>query len=124
MEGFWKRAFIETILAALSAVIFCLFAAAIFAVFVRAYAPTDVTITVVNQILKCLGIFGCSLIFIRKERSLFKGAASGVLALLIGTLVFGLIGGFHVKVIFLLELLLGAIFGGLGAVCGGKLRKD
>ena len=124
MEGFWKRAFVETALAALTAAIFCLFAATIFAVFVRAYAPSDVTITVVNQVLKCVGIFLCTLIFIRRERALFKGAAAGVVALLVGTLIFGLIGGFHLSAIFLLELLLAALFGGLGAVCGGKMRKE
>ena len=124
MENFWKRALIETGLAALSATIFSLFAAALFAVFVRAYAPSGVTIAIVNQILKCLGIFVCTLIFVRRERALFKGAAAGALALLCSALVFGLIGGFHITAFFLLELLLTALFGGLGAICGGKFRKD
>ena len=124
MENFWKRACIETGLAALTTTIFSLFAAALFAVFVRAYAPSGVTITIVNQILKCAGVFVCSLIFIRRERALFKGAAAGVLALLLTALIFGMIGGFHAGVFFLLELLLAALFGGLGAICGGKLRKD
>ena len=124
MENFWKRACLETLLTALSASIFCLFAAALFAVFVRAYAPSDVTVTIVNQILKCTGIFVFSLVFVRKGRALFKGAAAGVLTLLVSTLVFGLIGGFHVTVFFLIELFLAAFFGALGAFCGEKLRKD
>ena len=124
MNEFWKRASIETALAALSAVIFFLFSAAIFAVFVRAYAPSGVVITVVNQVLKCIGVFVFSLVFIKRERALFKGMAAGVLALLLGTLVFGLIGGFRFSAFFLVELLLSALFGALGALCGGKLRKD
>ena len=124
MENFWKRACIETGLAALTATIYSLFAAALFAVFVRAYAPSGLTITIVNQILKCAGVFVCALIFIRRERALFKGAASGALALLLTALVFGLIGGFRMGVFFLLELVLAVLFGGLGAICGGKLRKD
>ena len=124
MEGFWKRACIETALAALSTAVFFLFAVSLFAVFVKAYAPSDVTITVVNQIFKCAGIFIFTLIFIRKERALFKGAAAGVLALLLSTVIFGLIGGFHFTVFFLIELLLALLFGALGALCGEKLRKE
>lgn len=124
MEGFWKRACKETLLAALSAVIFCLFAAALFAVFVRAYAPSAVTVTIVNQILKCTGSFLFSLIFVRKERAFFKGLSAGALAFLFGTLIFGLIGGFRITAFFLLELLLSALFGGLGALAGGKIRKE
>ena len=124
MEGFWKRACVETLIASLSATIFFLFATALFAVFVRAYAPSEVTVTIVNQILKCAGIFVFTMIFVRKERALFKGAAAGVLALLIGTLIFGMIGGFRITVFFLIELLLSIVFGGLGALTGGKLRKE
>ena len=124
MENFWKRACFETLITALTTSIFCLFAAALFAVFVKAYAPSDVTVTIVNQILRCTGIFIFSMLFIRKDRALFKGAAAGVLALLVSTLIFGLIGGFHMTAFFLLELFLAAFFGALGALCGGKLRKD
>lgn len=124
MDGFWKRACIETLITALSATIFCLFAAAILAVFVRAYAPSDVTVTIVNQILKCVGVFVFSLIFVRRDRALFKGAAAGVMALFLTTLIFGLIGGFHVTAFFFAEILFAALFGGLGALCGGKLRKE
>lgn len=123
MENF-KRACMETGLAALSSVIFFLFTTALFAVFVRAYAPTQTTITIINQAIKCLGGFVFSMIFVRRDRALIKGAAAGVLSLLIGTLIFGLIGGFRITVFFLLEILLSALFGGLGALCGEKFRKD
>ena len=123
MENF-KRAILETGLAALSATIFSLFAAAAFAVIVRAYAPSDITISIVNQILKGVGSFLFSLLFVRRDRALFKGMAAGVLALFFTTLIFGLIGGFRMTAFFLIELLLAAIFGAIGALCGGKLRKE
>ncbi len=124
MEHFWKRAAAETLLAALCTTVFSLFALALFAVFVRAYAPTELTILIVNQILKGAGIFLFSLLFVRRERALFKGAAAGILSLIFTTLLFGAIGGFHLTFYFPLELVLGALCGGLGALCGGKLRKE
>lgn len=124
MEGFWKRAVAETLLAAVLCTVFCLLAVALFAVFVRAYAPSDVTVTVVNQAIKCVGVFAFSLLCVRRERALFKGIAAGLLSVLLTMLVFGAIGGFHLNALFLVELLLGGIFGGIGAVCGKKLRKE
>ncbi len=124
MQGFWKRAVLETALAAIFCTVFCLLAVALFAVFVRAFAPSDTTVTIVNQIIKCLGAFIFSMICIRSERALFKGAAAGLLSVLLTMLLFGAIGGFHITFIFLAELLLGVVFGALGALCGKKLRKE
>lgn len=124
MQGFWKRAVVETSLAAILCTIFCLLAVALLAVFVRAFAPSDMTITIVNQVIKCVGAFAFSLLCIRSERALFKGAAAGLLSVIMTMLLFGAIGGFHLTVIFLAELLLGVVFGALGALCGKKLRKE
>ncbi len=120
----FKKAAGECALAALLSSAFCLFAVALFAVFVRAYAPSEVTIAVVDRVILAVGIFAFSALFIRRERALFKGAAAGVLSLAVTTLVFGCIGGFHFTVLFLAELLLSALFGGLGALLGVKLRKE
>ncbi len=124
MQGFWKRAVLETATAAILCTVFCLLAVSLFAVFVRAFAPSDTTVTVVNQIIHCLGVFVFSLICVRSERALFKGAAAGLLSTVLTMLLFGAIGGFHITVIFLAELLLGIVFGALGALCGKKLRKE
>ena len=123
METF-KKAVKECGLTAALSAAFSLFAVALFAVFVRAYAPSDTTIAIVDRIILSLGVFVFSLIFIRRERALFKGAAAGVLSLLLTTVIFGCIGGFHFTPMFLLELLLVAVFGGLGALLGVKLRKE
>lgn len=124
MENFWKRAIAETLLAAVLCTVFCLLAVALLAVFVRAYAPSDTTVTVCNQAIKCVGAFLFSFVCIRRERAFFKGLAAGILSVLLTMLVFGAIGGFHLSPVFLIELLLGGIFGALGAVCGKKLRKE
>ena len=123
METF-KKAVKECGLTAALSAAFSLFALALFAVFVRAYAPSDTTIAIVDRIILSLGVFVFSLLFIRRERALFKGAAAGVLSLLLTTVIFGCIGGFHFTPMFLLELLLVAVFGGLGALLGVKLRKE
>lgn len=122
--GNFKRAFLETGLAAISSTIFFLFATALFAVFVRAYAPEQITITVVNQFIKCFGCFLFSLIFVRSGRALFKGAAAGAAALILSTILFGMIGGFRLTAFFLLEFVLCVLFGALGALFGAKLRKE
>lgn len=124
MEGFWKKAVAETVIAALLCTVFCLLAVALFAVFVRAYAPSDVTIAVVNQMIRCVGVFVFSSVCVRGDRAFFKGIAAGVLSVLFTALAFGAIGGFHFSALFPVWLILCAIFGALGALCGKKLRKE
>ena len=123
METF-KRAVKECGLSALVSAVFCLFAVALFAVFVRAYAPSETTVAVINRVILAAGVFLSSFLFVHRERALFKGTAAGVLSLLVTTLVFGSIGGFHFTALFLADLLLCAVFGGLGALLGVKIRKE
>lgn len=125
MDGFFKRAAWECIKAALLSAAFCLFAEAIFAVIIRSATPSKTAITAVNWTIGCLGIFVFSLLFIRKERSFFKGLAAGALSAIITMLLFAAIGGgFYLDVLFLPELVLYALCGGLGALSGAKLRKE
>lgn len=124
MEGFWPRAVKEVSLAAVSGTVFCLLAVSLLAVFVRAYAPADTVITFCNQAIKWIGAFGGAIVFVRSERALFKGMAAGLAMFLLSTLLFGLIGGWHFTPWIALEVSLSCIFGGLGAFCGGKTRKD
>ncbi len=106
-----------------AATVLCLLAVALLAVFVRAYAPDGYTIMFINQAIKCASCFISAAVFLRGARIFFQGLASGALSVLFTMLVFGAIGGFHLSAVFLLELLLGMIFGALGALCGKKLRK-
>lgn len=125
MDGFFRRAAWECIKAALVSAAFCLFAEAIFAVIIRSATPSETVITAVNWTIGCLGIFVSSLLFIRKERSFFKGLAAGALSAVVTMLLFAAIGGgFRLDVLFLPELVLYALCGGLGALSGAKLRKE
>ena len=123
-KAFWRRATIEVVRTAFFTTVFSLFALALVAVFVRAYAPSQLTITAVNWTVKCVGIFLFSIFFIGRERALFKGLAAGVLSAILTMFVFAAIGGgFHVNWLFLAELVLCAACGGAGALIGAKLHK-
>jgi len=120
-----KRAVWEVVKAALLASCFCLFAEAIFAVIVRAAAPSVTVITAVNWVIECLAVFVFSLICVRKERAFFKGLAAGLATVFLTMFLFAAIGGgFHLNILFLPELLLCAVMGGLGALLSTKLRKE
>ena len=123
-KAFWRRAVLEVVRTALFTTVFSLFALALVAVFVRAYAPETLTITAINWAIKCVGIFFCCIFSIGRERALFKGIASGVLSAVCTLFVFAAIGGgFFVDALFLAELVLSAVCGGAGALVGAKLHK-
>lgn len=124
MENFWKHAVRETLFSAIAATIFCLFASALFAVFVRAFALSDTTIVILDRVILAVGVFASALLIVRPERALFKGAAAGAFALLLTTLIFGIIGGFRFTAFWVADFLLVLLFGGLGALLGAKLRKE
>ena len=124
-KSFFKRAAWETAKAALLASAFRLFAEAIFAVIVRAISPSVVVITAVNWVLKCVAVFVFSLLCIKRERAFFKGLAAGFVSVFLTMFLFAAIGGgFHLDILFLPELLLCTLIGGLGALLGAKLRKE
>lgn len=59
------------------------------------------------------------------ERALFKGMAAGTLAAVFAMLLFAAIGGgFRVNALFLVELIVCAVLGALGALVGVKLRRE
>ena len=123
-KAFWRRATIEVLRTALFTTVFSMFALALVAVFVRAYAPSRLTITAVNWTVKCVGIFLFCIFSIGKERALFKGLAAGVLSAIFTLFLFAAIGGgFFVNWLFLAELVLCAACGGAGALIGAKLHK-
>ncbi len=120
-----RRALFEVIRAAFFTTVFSLFALALVAVFVRAYAPEPFTVTAVNWAVKCVGIFLMCLFLVGRERALFKGMAAGVLSAIVTMLVFAAIGGgVHLDLLFLPELLVSAASGGAGALLGAKLHKE
>ena len=66
-----------------------------------------------------------SAVFLHGERALFKGMAAGTLAAVFAMLLFAAIGGgFRVNALFLVELIVCAVLGALGALVGVKLRRE
>lgn len=126
MDGaFWKRTAWEIFKTTLLTAVFCLFFEAIFAVIIRAASPSTALITAINWIVKCAAVFVFSLVCIRRERAFFKGLAAGLVAVFLTMFLFAAIGGgFHLDILFLPELALSTVAGGLGALLGTKLRKE
>lgn len=123
-KTFWKHAAWELIKTALLTAVFCLFFEAIFALIIRAAAPSDTLVTAVNWVVKCAAVFVFSLLCIKRERAFFKGLAAGLVSVFLTMFLFAAIGGgFHLNILFLPEMLLSTLSGGLGALLGTKLRK-
>ena len=123
-KTFWKRAAWETGKTVFAVTVFSLVALAVTAVFIRAYCPPQGVVTAVSWTVKCAGVFLFSLLFIRRERAVFKGAAAGLFSALATLAVFAIIGGgASVTGFFALELFVSAALGALGALLGAKLRK-
>ena len=124
MEGSFRKAVWETAKSSLLYAAFCMFALAIIAVIVKACAPSDALVTGLNWAVKCIGAFLFPLLCIKKERAIFKGLAAGAIGVLLTLFLFAAIGGgFHVTVLFPVELVACAVLGGAGALLGSKLRK-
>lgn len=124
-KTFWKRTVWELVKTALLTAVFCLFFEAIFAIIIRAASPSDILITAVNWVVKCAAVFVFSLVCIRKERAFFKGLAAGFISVFLTMFLFAAIGGgFHLDILFLPEIVLSVLSGGLGALLGTKLRKE
>lgn len=126
MDGaFWKRATWEIVKTVLLTAVFCLFFEAIFALIIRAASPSAVAITAVNWTVKCAAVFLFAMLFVRRERAFIKGLAAGLIAVFTTMFLFAAIGGgFHLNILFLPELVLSTLAGGLGALLGAKMRKE
>lgn len=121
---FWKRAVWEVFKAVFGVTVFSLLALALAAVFIRAYTPPQGVVTAINWTVRCAGVFVFSLLFIRREKALFKGIAAGLLSSLLTLAVFAIIGGgAHLSALYALELFVCAVLGAAGALLGAKLRK-
>ncbi len=109
--------------ATLAAAIFSLLCALIFSFIIGIFSlPADI-IKPVNQVFKILAIALGGVLFIRGGRGLFKGAIYGVCAVLVTYLVFAIISSsFAVSWLFVLEIALGAVAGGISGVIGVNLK--
>lgn len=121
----FRHALWEVGKAALVYVVYCLIVMSVLAAIVKAASPSEIAVTISCWVLKCIGCFVVSLLFLRSPRALFKGLAAGALCSVLSMLAFAAIGGgFHLSLLYLLELPLCALMGGAGALLSAKLRKE
>ncbi len=104
--------------------VFTLAAVLVFALFIKLFSIGSSVIMPVNQIIKMLAIFlGCFLC-IRGSRPVLRGAASGVGVTIVTFFLFAIIAG---ELSFgwgnLLDLLFGAIAGGISGAVSALARK-
>ena len=109
--------------ATLAAAIVSLLCALIFSFIIGIFSlPADI-IKPVNQVFKILAIALGGVLFIRGGRGLFKGVIYGVCAVLVTYLVFAIISSsFAVSWLFVLEIALGVVAGGISGVIGVNLK--
>ena len=125
MEHSLRRAVVEILLSTLFYALFCLVAMAVAAVFVRAYVPSAGAVSAIGWAIKCAGSFLFPLIFVRRGRALLKGAVAGISGSLVTMLLFAIVGGgFSLTALYLVELLACGLLGALGALAGGRLRRE
>ena len=67
MREKWLRAGRDVLVAALLITLFYLVATALAAVFIRAYVPPDGAVVAVNWVIKCVGAFLMSAVFLHGE---------------------------------------------------------
>jgi putative membrane protein (TIGR04086 family) len=124
-KGFVGQTLSQVVRACVCCVLFCLLAEALFAVFIRAFAPSYPVITAINWGIECVGVFFTCFLLIRRDRALFKGMIAGALSAVLSLLLFGAIGGgIHLTAFFLLKLVLCAAVGGLGGFLGANCKKE
>lgn len=117
--------FFQVIKSVAFALVFSLLAAVIFASVLRFTAISDKAIYPVNQTIKVVAAFLGALFFVRGEKGLVKGAATGLLFTALSYLTFSAIGGdFSLSWWILVELLLAALAGVVGGVIGVNFHRD
>lgn len=113
----------QVIKATLAAAIFSLVCVLIFSFIIQLFSIPTGVIKPVNQVFKTIAIAAGGIIFIRGGRGLLKGAIYGVCAVLVTYLLFALISSsFAVSWLFVLEIALGAVSGGISGIIGVNIK--
>ena len=118
--GFYKtivRGVISSVLVALSAIL-------IFALILRWASISNTAIKTINQFIKVIAIFAGCFFSLKGEKGLIKGAVCGGFFSIIMFLLFSIIGGKTAfSGWFFLEVLFGAIVGGISGILTVNARK-
>lgn len=110
--------------AVLGAILISLAFVLAFTVIIQLFSVPTTAIKPVNQVFKIIAIVGGGMLFIRGDRGLFKGIAHGLLSVVLTFLLFGLIAGtLSCDWKFAIELLIGAVAGGITGVIAVNIKS-
>ena len=108
----------------LAAILISLAFVLIFTVIIQLFTLPATVIKPVNQVFKIISIIVSGLLFIRGDKGLIKGAIHVVLSVIFTFLVFGIISlSLSADWKFILEILLGAVAGGVAGVIAVNLKR-
>lgn len=116
---------IQIIKAVLAAVLVSLLFSLIFTVIIQLFTLPMTAVKPVNQVFKIISIAVGGLIFLRGDKGLVKGIIYGLIAVIITYFLYALISGtLSISWKFVIEILLGAVAGGISGVIAVNLKKS
>lgn len=122
-QGVLGRFLFQVAKAVIAAVVFSIAAVLLFALAIKLFSIPSSAIAVVTRIIKAFAIAGGAVLFIKEERGLLKGIAAGALGAAVTYLIFAAIAGGEFSILFLAELLFGAVIGGIAGIIAVNIRK-
>ncbi len=109
----------------LAAVLISLVFVLLFTVIIQLFTVPMGAVKPVNQVFKIISVSLGGLIFIRGDKGLLKGVIYGVIAVVITYLLYGLISlSLTISWMFLAELAIGAVAGGISGVIAVNIKKS
>lgn len=106
------------------AVVFSLAAVLVFALAIKIFSIPSEAITYVDQVIKAAAILVGCIFSLKEDKGLLKGAITGVIGVVLTYFIFSAIGDeFNFSLLFLLELLFGAVIGGISGIIAVNIRK-
>ncbi len=109
----------------LAAVLISLVFVLLFTVIIQLFTVPMGAVKPVNQVFKIISVSLGGLIFIRGDKGLLKGVIYGVIAVVITYLLYGIISlSLTISWMFLAELAIGAVAGGISGVIAVNIKKS
>lgn len=104
--------------------VFSLAAVLVFALVIKIFSVPSEAITYVDQVIKAAAILVGCVFSVKEEKGILKGAITGIAGVVVTYFIFSAIGDeFSLSVFFLLELLFGAVIGGVSGIIAVNIRK-
>lgn len=119
-----RKNIFQVIMAAAASVVISLAFVLIFTLIIQLFSLPMNAVKPVNQVFKIVSIAAGGLIFIRGDKGLIKGMIYGLIAVVVTYLLYGLISmSLSISWLFAIEILLGAVAGGISGVIAVNIKK-